>query len=264
MLESVRIALLDIDGTLCRGSTAIPGAAEFVERIRNRKIRPVFFTNNATRTPEQVVSYLAACGIGAQVDEVSTSAQFAAHIIAKRVGARAKVAYIGQSGLEWALSEQGFVLVRPPAEPESSGDTDVSHVADAAVMGLDPTATYGTLTWFCRQVVRIGWYMLTNNDARLPGNDGFVPGNGALGSFVTTVTGIEPVVAGKPNPDFVRYTLQRFSAEVEEAVVIGDNAATDIRAGLAAGVRAIQVRSGVPLPTDGSEADCVVDSVADL
>ncbi|WDL96863.1 HAD-IIA family hydrolase [Alicyclobacillus sp. ALC3] len=264
MLENVRVALLDIDGTLCRGASAIAGAAEFVERIRDRKIRPVFFTNNATRTPEQVVSYLASCGIGAHIDEVCTSAQFAAHIIAKRVGERAKVAYIGQSGLEQALSEQGCVLVRPPSKPELGGDRGVRHAAEAAVMGLDPTATYATLAWFCHQVVGIGWYMLTNNDARFPSDDGFVPGNGALGSFVTTATGIKPVVAGKPNPDFVRYTLERFSAEVDEAVVIGDNGATDIRAGLAAGVLTIQVRSGVPLPTEGSEADFVVDSVADL
>lgn len=264
MLENIRVALLDIDGTLCRGQQALPGAAEFVDRIRVRGIHPVFFTNNATRTPEQVVSYLSRCGIRALVQEVSTSAQYAAHVIASRVGASASVVYLGQSGLERALSEQGLRPIGPPTNESGDAGERLDTFAAAAVMGLDPRATYATLAWFCREVTRIGWYLLTNNDARFPSGDGFMPGNGALGSFVTTATGITPLVTGKPSPDFVQYVLRQWGAGPGETVVIGDNAATDIAAGIAAGATTIQVKSGVWLEDERTQADFTVDSVADL
>lgn len=285
--RDVRLALLDMDGTLCTGSRPIPGAPAFLQRLRARGIQPVFFTNNATRTPEEVCNLLQSCGMAAEPWEVCTAAQAAADLLAQRYGAGSGVALVGMNGLRVALMEAGL---RPIGRRDDEGDT-APHVARAsanvaaAVLGLDKGVTYAELTWFCRHVARLGAYVLTNADKRLPAEDGFLPGNGALGSFVTTATGVEPTVAGKPSVSFVAYALHRYGVQAAEAILVGDNPLTDIAGGLAAGVYTIRVRTGVAATesiaegsalalrradADHTEVDAppeareVVDSVADL
>ena len=43
-----QLFLLDIDGTICRGSALIPGARAFLQRIRQAGGQYIFITNNAT------------------------------------------------------------------------------------------------------------------------------------------------------------------------------------------------------------------------
>ncbi|GGJ09980.1 acid sugar phosphatase [Alicyclobacillus cellulosilyticus] len=258
-----RLALLDLDGTLYRGDQVIPGAPAFVARLRAQGIQPVFFTNNASKTPQQVAHKLVALGIEASADEVCTSAQAAAAWIRDEVGPGARVAFVGMDGLACALAEAGLagVPMRDPASAEAVGR------CAAAVMGLDTRVTYQELARFCRHVSALGRFVLTNADPRLPVEDAFHPGNGALGALVTTTTGIEPVVIGKPSVRFVEFALRRFGARPEEAVIIGDNLATDIAAGRQAGVYAIQVLTGVPDARDDQGVwtpDARVASVADL
>ncbi|MCL6453683.1 MAG: HAD-IIA family hydrolase [Alicyclobacillus sp.] len=261
-------ALIDLDGTLYRGQSPIRGADAFVERLRQRGIQPIFFTNNATRSPVSVVQRLERFGIDAHPHEVCTAAQSAAALLKAEVG-NAVVLMVGEDGLRTALEEAGLrpVSIRHPKLGER-----LPHV-QAAVMGLDQQVTYAELDRFCCVVTRLGSFYLTNGDVRLPRATGFQPGCGALGAFVATATGLTPVVAGKPNPAFVQYALERFDALPEETLLIGDNPATDIACGAAAGLYTIQVLSGVSATSDRKAdtvgqpeagADEVVDSVADL
>jgi 4-nitrophenyl phosphatase len=237
-----KAALLDLDGTLYRGENVIPGAIEFVQRLRNRDIQPVFFTNNATRTPDDVCQKLKRLGIDASPNEVCTSAQAAARYLQRTLTQGSKVGYLGQTGLSSALKDAGFVPVAVAAD-----EADVIECS-AAVLGLDPTATYSSLARFCSLVARLGRFVLTNADVRLPVDDSFLPGNGALGSFVSTATGVSPYVAGKPNPDFVQYALERFQVSAEDVLVIGDNLETDVASGVLSGVYTIHVQTGVVYP----------------
>ncbi|MBX5436613.1 MAG: HAD-IIA family hydrolase [Alicyclobacillaceae bacterium] len=245
--RSWELALIDLDGTLYRGDRVIAGAAAFVERLRVRGIQPVFFTNNATRTPAQVVDKLMSMGIRCTPDEVCTSAQAAAAVIRASTGGSVPVAYIGMDGLREAILEAGL----EPLEVRAGTPRPALESAKAAAIGLDTRVTYGDLAAFCRVVSRLGQFVLTNGDVRLPVEDGFVPGNGALGAFVETATGVAPVVTGKPEPRFVAYALQRYGARPERTLVIGDNLLTDVAAGVRAGLYTIQVLSGVRYAADG-------------
>jgi HAD superfamily hydrolase (TIGR01457 family) len=243
-----KLALIDIDGTLCRGKQVIEGAPQFVERLRNRGIQPVFFTNNATRTPQQVSTFLSSMGFQVSPREVCTSAQAAAYTLSRKVGEDAPVLYIGTDGLREALHAEGLVPVY--VDDQRSGPLDD---VSAAVVGLDPNVTYQHLAWFCQQVMRLGWWVLTNQDVRLPVEDAFMPGNGAIGSFISTATGMTPIVTGKPEPLFVDYALARYGARRDEAIIIGDNLLTDIKAGVACGVYSIYVETGVRYPKPKSD-----------
>ncbi|MCL6600479.1 MAG: HAD-IIA family hydrolase [Alicyclobacillus macrosporangiidus] len=256
-------ALLDLDGTLYRGNEVVPGAPEFVERLRQRGIRPVFLTNNSTRTPRQVADKLKGMGIAAEPDEVCTSAEASAHQLREWIGP-AEVGFVGLDGLREALVEYGHRAVEL-GTPEHGDHPGVA----AVVVGLDPEITYRRLAVVCAEVLRLGSFVLTNGDVRLPAEDRFMPGNGALGAFIETATGVRPYVAGKPNPDFVRFALQRYGLDPDKVLLIGDNRRTDVLAGKLAGVYTVQVESGVQYAEAESssaslEPDEVHRSVADL
>lgn len=264
-----KLALVDLDGTLYRGEERIPGAAEFIGRLRRFGIQPVFFTNNATRTPTHVCEKLANFAIESEPWEVCTSAQAAAALLRDRLHAAATVAYLGTHALAEALEEQGFTaryLRGTPTSPSSTAEGLLHEDVSAAVLGLDPLVNYGQLSEFCQVVMRLGEFTLTNADVRLPSGASFLPGNGAFGSLIATATGIQPTVAGKPQVRFVDYALRRFGVPRDQAVLIGDNLRTDVQAGIAAKVHTIQVRSGVSYPLDdlNLQANETYDSVAEI
>jgi len=264
-----KLALIDLDGTLYRGHQVIPGAAEFVERVRGAGTQPVFFTNNATRTPQEVSELLNRLGIVTAASEVCTAAQASAAYLARQLKPQSFVACVGGKGL---LEELRTVHLRPLSVHE---EADVARFAEAtgAVVGLDVEVTYHKLATLCQVVSRVGGFVLTNPDVQLPAEGIFLPGNGAIGSFVSTACGVKPVVIGKPSSEFVQYALQRFHARCEETVIVGDNWDTDIAAGLSSGLHGMWVKSGVRyknldeiegLGRDDSQFVETYDSVADI
>lgn len=52
-----QLFLLDIDGTICRGSALIPGARAFLQRIRQAGGQYIFITNNATRSTADYIAF---------------------------------------------------------------------------------------------------------------------------------------------------------------------------------------------------------------
>ena len=54
--------LIDLDGTMYRGSQIIPGAKEFIDALLARKQPFVFLTNNAKRTLAQNVEHMVNMG----------------------------------------------------------------------------------------------------------------------------------------------------------------------------------------------------------
>lgn len=231
--------MVDLDGTLYRGNQVIPGAPEFIQRLTEKGILPVYFTNNSTRTPNEVAQVLQSMGIKATADTVCTSSLAAADILLRQVGRGARISYLGMEGLRFALEETGLI-------PLPAGQTAANGIpADAAVMGLKTDVTFEELADFCHEVARLGRFVLTNGDLKLPTPRGFWPGNGSFGRLVEATTGVAPTEAGKPMVSFVEYVLHRFGVDKEHAVLIGDNEQTDIAAGKNAGVYTVQVMSGV-------------------
>lgn len=78
-------ALVDLDGVLYVGPAAVDGAREAVCGVRALGMKVAFVTNNASRPPEVVAAHLTELGIDAREDEVVTSAQAAAALVAELV-----------------------------------------------------------------------------------------------------------------------------------------------------------------------------------
>ena len=222
--------LFDLDGVLYRGEDAVPQAPPTMAELRRRGVRPVFLTNNSSRTPRQVADKLRAIGIEADPAEVVTSALATAELLAERGGGRAFV--IGQDGVREALTDAGIRVLE--GEPEE---------ADLVVVGFDGGATYGSLKRASLLVQRGARLVATNADASYPAADGLWPGAGALLSVITTTTGAEPEIVGKPFHPLFEAGRRRGGGG--RPLVVGDRLDTDIEGAARLGWDTMLVLTGV-------------------
>ena len=79
------VALLDLDGVVYIGSSAVAGAADSLAKAKAGGMRVAFVTNNASRTPSAIAAQLAGLGVPAGAADVITSAQAGARLLAERL-----------------------------------------------------------------------------------------------------------------------------------------------------------------------------------
>ena len=229
------VALLDLDGVVYIGGAAIPGAAQALRKADAAGMRLAYVTNNAFRTPAAVAALLTSLGVPAAAEDVVTSAQAAARLLAERLPAGAPVLVIGGSGLRMALRERGL---RP-----------VSTAADkplAVVQGYAPGVDYSMLAEGGLAVAAGALFVASNGDLTIPGRRGIAPGNGSLIQVVATATGVRPLVAGKPEPPLHHESVLRTKAR--HPLVVGDRLDTDIEGAQRVGADSLLVLTGVTGP----------------
>jgi len=98
-----------MDGVLIHEGSLIPGADEFIRRLRDSGRRFLVLTNNSIYTPRDLRARLAYTGIDLPEDAIWTSALATAQFLeTQRPNGSAYV--IGEAGLTTALHEIGYVL----------------------------------------------------------------------------------------------------------------------------------------------------------
>jgi HAD superfamily hydrolase (TIGR01450 family) len=234
LLATYDALLLDLDGTVYRGAEAVPGAPEVLSIIRKRGTALRFVTNNASRSPKQVAEHLVELGIETTQDEVCTSAQAAAAVLAERLPAGSTVLVVGAEALVDEIRQVGL---KPATEADG---------VDAVVQGLSKDLGWRELSEATIAVRAGALWVACNVDATLPTERGQLIGNGALVAAVATATGKRPEVAGKPG----RPLMDRSRGDAEHPLVVGDRLDTDIEGAKAAGLDALVVLSGVSTPAD--------------
>lgn len=235
--EHYDAALLDLDGVVYLGGRPIAGAADALTEAAKRGMKLAYVTNNASRSPHAIAAQLAGMGVRATAADIVTSAQAAAHVLADRLPAGARVLVVGGTGLRLALRERGL---RP-----------VSTAADrplAVVQGYSPDISYGLLAEATLALNAGAFYVASNVDPTLPTARGLQPGNGSLVQVLVHATGREPVVAGKPEPPLHAESVQRVGAQ--RPVVVGDRLDTDIEGAVRGGADSLLVLTGVTGPAD--------------
>jgi HAD superfamily hydrolase (TIGR01450 family) len=227
------VALLDLDGVVYVGSAAVPHAAQALDASLDRfGMRAAFVTNNAARTPEAVAAHLVELGVRAEPSDVVTSAQAGARMLAERLPAGARVLVIGGPGVGAALRERGLV----PVESVDEG-------AIALIQGYGPDVGWRELAEGSLALGRGLPWVATNLDRTIPGPRGRVLGNGSMVAALRHASGVEPLVAGKPESPLMLESVQRSRAQ--RPVVVGDRLDTDIEGANRCGIPSLLVFTGV-------------------
>ena len=179
--------LCDLDGVVWLAHHPIPGSVEAIARLRRSGRRVVFVTNNSSARIADQEAALAAVGIPA-VGDVLTSAIAAAALVEP-----------GERVLVWAVSGIVEAILACGAVPVAGDDPPASDV-DAVMVGFHRQFDYERMRIAATAVRSGARFIATNDDATYPTPDGPIPGAGAIVAAVATVAGRSPVIAGKPHP----------------------------------------------------------------
>jgi NagD protein len=245
--------LTDMDGVLIHEGQPVPGAPEFINRLRASGRRFLVLTNNSIYTPRDLQARLTRLGFDVPEESIWTSALATAQFLDKQ--RPAGTAYvIGEAGLTTALHGIGYVL------------TD--YAPDYVVLGETRTYSFAAITTAVRLIDGGARFICTNPDATGPSNEGALPAAGSVAAMISKATGVEPYFVGKPNPMMMRSALNTIEAHSETTAMIGDRMDTDVLCGLEAGLETILVLTGISTQADVGRypyrPSRVVDSVADL
>ncbi|WP_204519699.1 TIGR01457 family HAD-type hydrolase [Brevibacillus fulvus] len=222
--------LLDLDGTIYRGTEPIPEALQFIKELRETGRRFLYVTNNSSTTPEKVAVRLEAMGLPTDPEQVYTSSMAVAAYLSEKEPHGADVFIIGEEGLHTALQQSGFRLT--------------AEQPRYVVIGIDRAFTYEKLAIAVRAIRNGAQLIATNKDAALPTENGLAPGTGSLVAAVSVAAGTTPLFIGKPETIIVNYALQRLGTAPEETLIVGDNLFTDIEAGANSGLDSLLVLTG--------------------
>ncbi|WP_270790162.1 TIGR01457 family HAD-type hydrolase [Enterococcus diestrammenae] len=222
--------LIDLDGTIYRGSEPIPAGKRFVEELQRRNLPFLFVTNNTTRSPETVQERLAKMFDIHVAAETIYTASLATIDYMKDAGRGNKVYAIGEAGLIDLLLAAGFVWDE--------------EAPDYVVVGLDNDVTYEKFAIATLAIQKGAMFIGTNPDKNIPTERGLMPGAGALIAFMETATQTKPIFIGKPEAVIMEKAVQRIGLSKEEVLMVGDNYETDIRSGINNGIDSLLVLSG--------------------
>jgi 4-nitrophenyl phosphatase len=247
--------LFDIDGTLLRPGSTIPGAIEALETLKahGKAVRAV--TNNSRMAHHTVAARFRQFGLPLEDDEVFSAllatAQFIAH---EHPGAT--VFPFGADGLIYELKQAGLTI------------TDQER-ADYVVAGYYPEINIESMTRAMRALMHGARFVAVNVDRRYVGDEGALPGAGAFVALLERAAGRSPdVIVGKPSITIVQEAVASVGQPASECLFVGDNIEADVVAAHTAGLPALLVWTGVSTPEDlaasGVAVEHVEDSVAAL
>ena len=254
MLSEINHLVLDMDGVLWHGETPVPGLVAFFETLDQLKIGYVLATNNATKTADQYTEKLKRFGVDVAPEHILTSAEITADHLQSLYPSGTPVFVVGARGLQDAMETRGFKILRP--EEVYNGAR-----APLVVLGFTAKATYKDLAMAALLVDNGAAFVGTNPDPSLPTEVGPLPGAGALLSVITTSTGVQPQIIGKPQPVMFEHALKRLGSQKSNTAMVGDRLTTDIAGAKAAGLWGILLLSGISEADDIQHAEFKPDFV---
>lgn len=239
-MKDYRLFLIDLDGTVYRGKNTVESGVRFVHRLIEQKRDYLFLTNNTTRTPQMIVDKLKGHGIDTDIKHVYTpSMATASYILNQNKNRQTKIGLyiIGQIGL-WSE-----LLKHPKFELNEENP-------DYVIVGMDTDLTYHKVRVASRAIRRGATFIGTNADMNLPAEDELIPGNGSQCAFVAAASGVEPLYIGKPESIIVNMALEKMGYSKRDALIVGDNYDTDIKAGFNSDVDQLLTLTGITQKED--------------
>lgn len=249
--DRIRMAFVDMDGTLFKGAQPFPGAPAFFAELRERVPHVYCLSNNSSRSHDEYVTKLHGLGIDVREDEILLSTDaLTSFLCASNIR---KVYVVGTESLRRVLRQRGI-------------EHD-EEAPQAVVLGYDTELTYAKLRAAALMLHAGLPYFATHVDVVCPTEQGGIPDIGAMSALLEATTGRQPDrTFGKPNADMVRFLYERHGVAPSESVFIGDRVYTDHAMARQCGAQFIGVLSGEATRADyeGLQSIVIFPSVAEI
>jgi phospholysine phosphohistidine inorganic pyrophosphate phosphatase len=252
----MRAILFDMDGVLYYSYEPIPGAAETLAWVRQRKIPHLFVTNTTSRGREALAVKLRQFGIPADFSEIMTPCEAAADWLRTR----------GDGGVA--------LFLRPAAREAFHG---LECLPDHAEEGARYVVIGDLGSAWDFQILNRAFRLLhVNPEATLialgmtrywKAADGISLDVAPFVAALENASGRKAQVFGKPAPAFFLAAAHRVGVPAGEILMVGDDIETDIGGAQLAGMRAALVRTGKFRQQDLEciiKPDALLESVAEL
>lgn len=244
---------LDMDGTVYIGKKPIPGAAEFVRGLKERKIPFVFLTNNSSKGRAEYYEKLRSMDFDVGIENVLTSGTAALMFLSqKRSG---KGVYI--VGTESYMNDAKEFGIRLDDENP-----------DIVLLSFDRELTYEKINKSYKFIKNGAEFIATHPDDLCPAEDGYDVDIGAFLAMYGKVLDAKPLIIGKPNRLLLEMAASAMNLDISEIAMVGDRLSTDIKMAQDCGIESVLVLSGEAKLEDLKDGKYrptyVVESVADI
>jgi 4-nitrophenyl phosphatase len=246
VFKNKKLFILDMDGTFYLGNTIIEGSLEFIHKLKDKGKEFMFFTNNASRTPEHYKNKLFNMGCHVNEKDIVTAGDVTIEYLIEKYPEK-RIYLVGTPILEGSFREARIDLVQE--------DPDV------VVVSFDLTLTYEKVSKACTFIRNGATFIATHMDLNCPTEHGFIPDCGSICAMVTASTGVKPRYLGKPFKETVDMIESISGYKKDEMVIIGDRLYTDIATGFNNGVTSILVLTGETKLEDLEDSDIKPDFI---
>lgn len=275
--------ILDLDGTLYKGSDIFPFTLPFLNKLRATGRTPIFLTNNSSKSTQEYFTKLKKLNFTKNIKEIYTSGCATIEYLQQR-GIK-KIFLLATPAVEKEFKEAGFTVVKDSLNKSANferqnglikakNDTKSLHVQtqnitiskrvntlpghnhaaaptlpQAVVLTFDKTFTYQKFTTAYEYIMAGVPFYASHPDTHLPleGNN-FHPDIGTLISAFQTATGKLPTVIGKPQKTIYQQLQAHLNCKKSEMIMIGDRLYTDIKGAKDFGITSVLVLSGETTP----------------
>jgi len=234
MRKRYRGVILDLDGCVYLDDVPTEGALQALEMLKDHGVKILYVTNNPEITSEESAERLRNIGIDCKPEEFLTVGEAVARYIITRTGP-SKVLLITGRGVEEYCRRMGHTVL----------GLDEWKEAEYVVVGFDREISYRKLKSGLRALLSGATFIGTNPDAVHPGRNGLEPGSGAFIAPFEYMTGVKPIIVGKPSTIIMELALSKLAMKTSEVLVVGDRVDTDVKAGKGIGADTALILTGV-------------------
>jgi 4-nitrophenyl phosphatase len=233
-LSFIQALVFDIDGVLCEGDRALPGAVELISHLGKTDVAYALLTNNTTRPFSGHVKRLSQLGMPVPARSIITAAKITAQTLAREAQPGARCLVIGEAGLIEALEQVGFEVTQ----------TEHRHV-EYVVVGMDRQFNYKKLKAGALAIRNGANFISTNADPVYPNGQEIIPASGAIQAALEAASGVKAIVLGKPQSPGFAMAINLLGAKPAQTGMLGDQLEADILGAKKAGLNAFLILSSV-------------------
>jgi NagD protein len=248
-LRATRGFVFDMDGTLVLGDRSnkglhpLPGALELLNHLHAKRVPFVVLTNGTTRIPADYGTTLRGLGFPVRDEAMLTPSSVAADYLA-RAGFR-RVMALGGEGVRGPLEAVGLTVI------DSRASTAADAEVDAVFVGWYREFTMADIEAACQAIWKGAKLFVASMSLFFATANGRALGTSRLiSAAITSVTGVKPMVLGKPSLEALRSAARILGAKPAQIAVAGDDPSLEVPMAHRGRSLAIAVATGI-----GTDAD---------